>query len=543
MTVAGRWLRVSTAGQDEASQEPDLDRWIRQHGYETGPTYRVHGDSAFHGHHEPELRRAMKDMAAKNIDVLVVWKSDRIECRGAYALMGLIAEAAKAGGRIEFVTEPALNNASYPIAGPMLQAFYGAMGHHESKTKSNRASLCQRQRRTVGSFFAGEAPYGYDVVTLEDGSKTLKPNGDAPIVARIFEELAAGATFFKVARGLTADGIPTPRGRVVWPEATIAVICRNTIHRGHVQYNGQTYMTVEPTTTASNWLRANTHASARAKSRSRGSKGRPSDKLLRPVCGGCGGPMYKYGISYRCCGLGPGGGVAQRKGCGNTIPVVVLDAEVTAEFLAHDEPEIIETVQAGRDYAEEIAAVQLQVKDLDLLADDYDDVHATLVAELRRLQSLPVEPETRTTTYTGRTEGDAFCEMTDDERKAFIRNWRLVVFAARGSDGELATAPRLQVAYRGHARPVISGRSECGLQPGAGLEASHHVFADLESLAALGHRLPGLAEVSLSARPAHWLAARRREDGLWPRKPRSSAEQRRRTVQLASSALLLGKVD
>ena len=29
MTVAGRWLRVSTAGQDEAAQEPDIDRWMR----------------------------------------------------------------------------------------------------------------------------------------------------------------------------------------------------------------------------------------------------------------------------------------------------------------------------------------------------------------------------------------------------------------------------------------------------------------------------------------------------------------------------------
>src|SRR5215472_13076709 len=39
--IAGRWLRVSTMAQDAASQEPDLDRWISQHGYEVGPPYRV----------------------------------------------------------------------------------------------------------------------------------------------------------------------------------------------------------------------------------------------------------------------------------------------------------------------------------------------------------------------------------------------------------------------------------------------------------------------------------------------------------------------
>lgn len=96
--IAGRRLRVSAAGQDEASQEPDIDQWIGQRGYEVGPTYRVHGDSAYHGEHEPEFRRAMADLTAKRIDVLVVWKSDRIERRGAYALMGLISEAAEADG-------------------------------------------------------------------------------------------------------------------------------------------------------------------------------------------------------------------------------------------------------------------------------------------------------------------------------------------------------------------------------------------------------------------------------------------------------------
>jgi DNA invertase Pin-like site-specific DNA recombinase len=103
MTRAGRWLRVSTSGQDEASQEPDIDRWIEQRGYEVAETYRVHGESAYHGKQEPELRQMIADMKSGKIEVLVVWKSDRLERRGAYALMGLIAEATKAGGRIEFV--------------------------------------------------------------------------------------------------------------------------------------------------------------------------------------------------------------------------------------------------------------------------------------------------------------------------------------------------------------------------------------------------------------------------------------------------------
>jgi len=441
MIKAGRWLRVSTNAQDEASQEPDIDRWVTLHDYEAVETYRAHGESAYHGEHEPELRKAMADMAAKRIDVLVAWKSDRLERRGAYALMGLIAEAAKSGGRIEFVTEPALNNASDPIAGPMLQAFYGAMGHHESKVKSDRTSLGQAAARAAGSFFAGDIPYGHDSVTLDDGRKTLRPNGDAPVVARIFEELAGGATYYQVARGLTTDGIPTPRRKAAWSESAIGGIIANAVHRGLVQYKGVTYMTVEPITTASNWLQANALAKARARGRGHGTKGRPSGSLLRPRCGGCSGPMYHYGVSYRCAGVGPSGTSAQRKGCGNTISLETLDAEILYAFLAEDEPEIISTVIPGRDWAEEIAAVQLAIKDL---ADDedYDERHAGLRAELKRLRALPVEAPRTTSARTGRTEGDAFASMTDSERRTFVRLWTLTVWP-KDSEHQNALVARL----------------------------------------------------------------------------------------------------
>ena len=445
MTKAGRWLRVSTSGQDEQSQQPDIDRWIEQRGYEVAETYRVHGESAYHGKQEPELRRAMADVKAGRIEVLVCWKSDRLERRGAYALMGLIREAVEYGGRIEFVTEPALNNASDPIAGPMLQAFYGAMGHHESKTKSDRTSLGQAQRRAVGSFFGGDKPYGYDSVALDDGRRTIKPNADAPVVARIFEEAAAGATFYKIAKGLTADGIPTPGGKALWSETSLSKIIKHTAYRGLLQHRGVTYLEVEPIVSASTWLKANEASKSRAKRRGGGTTGRPTSNLLRPVCGECEGTMYRYGPSYRCAGLGPEGNTVQRlKGCGNIIRVHVLDAEVTREFEDDDEPYFEETLIAGADWSEAIAGVQLQIKDLDQDADDYDERHAALRAELKRLKALPVEPpRIERVRVDFKTEGDAFREMTPDERRVFIRRWTLTVFPV-GSDDHRALVAALK---------------------------------------------------------------------------------------------------
>jgi peptidoglycan/xylan/chitin deacetylase (PgdA/CDA1 family) len=82
-----------------------------------------------------------------------------------------------------------------------------------------------------------------------------------------------------------------------------------------------------------------------------------------------------------------------------------------------------------KDYGEEIAATQLAIRDLDLLADDYDLGHAVLMTELRRLRSLPAEPPGYWAQPTGRSEGDAFRAMTFEERQAFIKLWTLTVFA------------------------------------------------------------------------------------------------------------------
>ncbi len=437
MTKAGRWLPVSSSHQDEANQEPDVDRWIAQRGYEVAETYRVHGQSADHGEHEPELRRALADIKAGKIEVLVVWKSDRLERRGAYALMGLIREAMLVGGRLEFVTEPALNNASDPIAGPMLQAFYGAMGQHDSQTKSDRTAIKQAALRAAGSYAMGQVPYGYDIVTLPDGRKTLWPNVAAPVVARIFKEVAAGSTFSEVARGLTADGIPTYTGGAVWSEGSLKHIIRRRAYRGHLQYRGVTYMEVEPLTTAADWLAANQGVKARA----RGGgldvtrTGRPLKALLRPVCGRCGAPLYRYKLRYRCAGVGPSGTGAQAKGCSNTISLAQLDAEVWQEFADDGEPKIRTEIIRGTDYGEEIAAVQLAIKDLDLLADNYDERHAVLVTELRGLTKAKPKPD-EVITYRDEheTEGDAFKAMTPEEQRAFIRLWTLTVYPKDSDD-------------------------------------------------------------------------------------------------------------
>jgi len=107
--IAGRWLRVSGSDQDEINQEPQIDRWIADHGYEVGPTYRLHGKSASKGAQQAKLDEMLEDMRSGVITVLVVWYSARIERRGAYDHFNLAHMVRDAGGRIEYVMEPWLN--------------------------------------------------------------------------------------------------------------------------------------------------------------------------------------------------------------------------------------------------------------------------------------------------------------------------------------------------------------------------------------------------------------------------------------------------
>jgi DNA invertase Pin-like site-specific DNA recombinase len=427
---AGRWLRASSDRQDELNQEQGIDAYIAARGYDPAKTYVAHDKSASKNEHLPLLREALADMAAGRINVLVVRNTDRIDRTESLGQILKMAEAS--GGRIESVTEPWLADLS-GLGGKVMTGVTEWINAEYSRKLSVNVKDAQARLRLLGSYAHGEAPFGYAVAALEDGRKTLvHVEGEAEAVKMIFTLAAGGLSLRKIAKALDAAGIAAPGGKGAWPERTIGKMLQNDVYRGIVRYRGTAYMTVPGIITASDFLAANQALKARLRGPGRGG-GRPSGALLKPVCGRCGAPMYKWAKRYRCAGVGPNGNSTQRKGCGNTILIEELDREVMKEFLEYDEPEILETRIPGVDHLDEIAAVQLAVRDLDVMADDYDDRHAELMAELRRLKSLPVTPAQLITRPSSQSEGEAFKAMDFEERQAFIKLWTLTVYAP-GSD-------------------------------------------------------------------------------------------------------------
>ena len=335
-----------------------------------------------------------------------------------------------------FATQPYLNGDD--AASEMMFVNLAIMAKEESVTKSERVKIKHTALRAAGSYI-GKPFLGLDIISVFDRQgkafKTLAPSDQAFIIVRIFDEAAADMSSSKIARSLNADGLLTRQGGR-FGEKAITDIIRSAVYRGVVSQNGLVYMTVMPLVSASTWKAANDSLNARATGRAHGG-GRPMISLLRPDCH-CGANMAVYArdepwAAYRCMGL-PGG-----KGCGNTIRKDELEPAVIAEFEAADDTYIKVTVIPGTDYSDEVAAVTLAIRDLDVNADDYLDQHADLVTELKRLKSLPASPARVTSEPVlddegnAMKEGDYFKTLSYAERQAFIQLWNLTVYP-RGNE-------------------------------------------------------------------------------------------------------------
>lgn len=97
------YLRVSTAGQDVKSQEPDLRAWARAHG--RGSSVRWYRDR-FTGAtlNRPEMRRLEEDIRAGRVGTVVVWRLDRLG-RTAGQTINLLDELRAAGVRFVSVRD------------------------------------------------------------------------------------------------------------------------------------------------------------------------------------------------------------------------------------------------------------------------------------------------------------------------------------------------------------------------------------------------------------------------------------------------------
>src|SRR5580700_8727980 len=78
---AGILIRVSSDGQDELNQIPEIETHCFEKGYRINRRYELHDKSAYHGEHEPVLDEILDDIRNGVIRVIVIAHSSRIDSR------------------------------------------------------------------------------------------------------------------------------------------------------------------------------------------------------------------------------------------------------------------------------------------------------------------------------------------------------------------------------------------------------------------------------------------------------------------------------
>jgi DNA invertase Pin-like site-specific DNA recombinase len=372
-------------------------------------------------------------MRAGLITVLVVWRDDRIERRGVMHMIPLINAVREAGGRIEFVTQPHLNDLS-TMAGRISLAVMSEIAHAESVTKKERVRMGRDRIRAEGGF-TGRAVWGYQI-TGPKYAKTIVPSDEGRrLVPEVYDRVIKGESLATVARWLEAE-----TRREWWPR-TIGTMIRNPVYRG-MQHDGdgRVIFRCEALVNAATWKRAGEALDARPK---RGHTDPANRAMLAGVlsCPSCDdSPMYRVmtgrGASrtayYRCTGRG-----ADRRSCGNMVRAGAVDAAVD-EIIARDFglPVMAHTIIPGNEAEvtarlEEIRYEIAQLGSADLDDEEYDQRLAGLRAERDRIKATEIVPDRVELSDTGKVYSEQWASTPVPGRGPWLARHGFAVAASK----------------------------------------------------------------------------------------------------------------
>jgi DNA invertase Pin-like site-specific DNA recombinase len=452
---SARWLRVSTNKksnqQDEGQQVPDIERWESGHGYDVRKTYPIHGASAFKGNKtfDAMWAQVIEDILNGVFTVLVVWKINRLDRKlQAYEM---IKEVVKAGGRVEFVMQPHLNDLS-TMSGRVALNIESELAHGESKDKSDMAHRTIANHRANGAI-TSRPPFGYTVEGAKHNKRFIVVESLRAIVETIFKMCIAGDSLVTVAKWLDAEGVKTARGGK-WSNTALKNIINNTAYMGYISDdNGRVIGQCPEIIDAATHKAANTALKSRPK---RGpilaeNSALCARVLLCPVCRNANhAPMYRIqggggpkgggqAYYYRCAGRG-----AQRKGCGNMVRLDLVDAMLDKDMSINHERILKRVYVPGHNHDAEIADVDFRISQLSpegLTRAEYNANLDKLWDEKEALQNLPhVDDDWKTVQIEDEhgnpvTYASKWTASDDAGKRAMLKE--TTIYAAKNECGEV----------------------------------------------------------------------------------------------------------
>lgn len=178
------YVRVSTTGQDTASQEPDLKTWVRLHGRKRPVQWyrdRFTGTTM----NRPGMRDLEEDIRAGRIETLLVWRLDRLG-RTAAATISFLDELHAGGVRFVSLRDGVDTSTA---SGRLLRTILAGFAEYEREVISDRIRAGIARAKAQGKKWGGR--------TAGDRYKLSKEK-----LAAMKELLAAGTKKAAIARQL-----------------------------------------------------------------------------------------------------------------------------------------------------------------------------------------------------------------------------------------------------------------------------------------------------------------------------------------------------
>jgi DNA invertase Pin-like site-specific DNA recombinase len=459
MARAAKWIRVSSGGQDEANQEPDVDKHCANLGYNVVKTFTLHDKSASKGQQEKYLAEVLADIRNHEYQVLVCWHSDRLERRGVLETLMFIAQVKEAGGRVESTQEGILDEDN-------LNTIINAhMNKQKTDHLTEQVRLAHDRIRQNGALH-GRAPWGMAITGPKYGKQLTGTDEGRTWVPRIFGKVIDGWSLARISRWLEAEGVGGPDytwhkeagdysrtiakadGQLPWHESTIGAMVRNPAYMGFrchqdpkTKKYGKILHKCEALVDPGTWRQANEALDKRPK---RGYTNPDTRAMLagvlkcgNPQCNATGAPDSPMNRSrsstkvyYRCTGTG-----AVRRSCGTMVPLELADAAVDRIVSeTFNVPRLVRKVIPGTDHTAELASLDFELQQLPALKlpwGEEDAERARLRAEYTRIADLPVVPDEEVMVNTGETYADLWNATRPADRGEWLAANGFTVRASR----------------------------------------------------------------------------------------------------------------
>lgn len=436
------YSRVSTTTQAEdgyslRQQEAALRQYCRDQGYRVVEAV---DDAGYSGsrNDRPGLNRVRELVEADGVDVVLVQDRDRI-ARDPAITSWLTRLFKDKGCKLVALNDKGDDSPEGELINGVIDQI--AKFENAQRTIRMRRGKFQKARegKTVGG---GQPPYGYLYNEARTGL-VVDPE-TMPIVRRIFQMVADGATLHSVKKQLTSDGVPPPGGGAYWHTPSIKRTIQNDVYTGVWWYGKDR---VELTHSAGkrrnftpqpqdHWvgipvpdagIPPRMINAARRQVANNTRQGRPGDRFWELggmlTCGACGSTLTPYSMKdgrsgkqyayYTCMRRRKEG----KKACpdGATYQTHLLEAEImghvdglladpqritrqideamaaTSAIPPDDqvrawEAEVAACTQKRAAYQDQQAAGYMTIDELGAKLQELDDTKATAVAELGRLQ-------------------------------------------------------------------------------------------------------------------------------------------------------------